>query len=288
MSMAGPVTNALSFDLEHWYSATLLRGEVYEPTVHIQDSIDIVLQILRRHGTQATFFTVGEVVRDYPDIVREIAAEGHEIASHGYTHTPLSELDPAKFGQEIDRSNEAISKAVGQRPDGFRAPNFSLAPKTAWAIDVLDSKGLRYDSSVFPVRTPMYGVSSAPIHPYRVHPDDPFAEGRPESGEGGFVEFPLAVSGSSVRLPVAGGFYARLFPTWLLKRGIRHLNTYAVPAMLYFHPWEFNPEVPIRDLPWHKRFVSFHNVETLETKFDELLSSFEFDTVRRVLEGSLL
>ena len=281
--MTAVTTNVLSFDLEHWYSATLLRGEVHEPTVHIHESVDVVLDILDRHGVKATFFTVGEVARDYPGLVREVAEDGHEIASHGHTHTPLFELSPEEFDRELDRSNEAISKAIGRRPSGFRAPNFSLVPETTWAIDVLESKAFRYDSSVFPVRTPMYGVSGAPIYPYRVRPDDPFSERRPALSERGIVEFPLAVCSSSFRLPIAGGFYARLFPMWILKQGIRRLNSYGVPATVYFHPWELNPAVPVDDIPWHKRFVSFHNVERLESRLDELLSLFEFDTVERAL-----
>lgn len=277
------VTNILSFDLEHWYTATLVRGEVTSPVSHLERSVEIVREILRAHDTTATFFVVGEVAAEYPALIRALAADGHEIASHGQTHTPLFELTPEAFARELEVSSDAIEDATGVRPAGFRAPNFSVTPQTAWAFDVLEHSDLRYDSSVFPVRTPMYGVSSAPIHPYRVGPEDRFSEGDCASSDG-LLEFPLATFHPTVRLPTAGGFYARLFPTWLMQRGIDNLNRRGIPATLYFHPWEFNPAVTTSELPMHKRFVSFHGIDTLAEKLEKLLVSHEFDTIERHVE----
>lgn len=272
---SSPVGNVLSFDLEHWHTATLLRDEVGAPTDRVEDSVRIVRERLSDHDTRATFFVVGEVALEYPDVVRALADDGHEIATHGHTHTPLFELTPAEFEDELDRSIDAITDATGTRPIGFRAPNFSITPKTEWAFDVLAESDLRYDSSVFPVRTPMYGVSRAPVRPYRVGGTEPFSDGTDR--EPGLLEFPLATFHPMLRLPTAGGFYARLLPTWLLKRGIRNLNRRRIPATLYFHPWEFNPDVPTGSLPAHKRFVSFHGIQGIERKLDALLDAFEFE-----------
>lgn len=302
----GAARNVLSFDTEHWYSATLLADEVDDPADHICESVEIVLDILRRHDATATFFVVGEVARDYPELVARIANEGHEVGSHGHTHTPVFELTRESFAREIDRSVEAIRTAVGRPPRGFRAPNFSITQTTDWAIEVLVDQGFDYDSSVFPVRTPMYGVGDAPRRPYLASPATPFTAARErvtptagardrasadrderesgavpsavtlDPGDDALLELPLAVYHPRLPLPIAGGFYARLLPTGLIRRGIENLNARGVPATIYFHPWEFNPAVIRDDVPFHKRFVSFHGVQRTGETLSSLLSSFEF------------
>jgi polysaccharide deacetylase family protein (PEP-CTERM system associated) len=274
--MRSAVTNVLSFDVEHWYSATLLRDAVTDPVERIEESVGIVLDLLADWNVTATFFVVGEVAREQPDLVARIAAEGHEIGSHGHTHRPLFELTREQFATELDRSSAAIRDATGIPPVGFRAPNFSVTPRTQWAITVLDRAGFRYDSSVFPVRTPMYGVAGASVRPTLIDPNEPFENRSEENGT--LVELPLAVFHPRFRLPVAGGFYARLLPTWLLKRGIRTLNARGLPATIYFHPWEFNPAVATTAVPAHKRFISFYGNKRLKTKLETLLDTFEFTT----------
>lgn len=272
----GNTTNTISFDLEHWHSATLVAPEVDDPVDHIEQSVDIVLDLLSRRGVTATFFVVGELADAYPALVRRIADGGHEIASHGHTHTPLFDLTPETFERELSRSAAAIRRAVGRDPIGFRAPNFSVSRETEWAFPILESSDYAYDSSVFPRETPMYGVSGAPLRPYRVAVDFPFesvSEGRADDG---LVEFPLAVTDTPIRIPIAGGFYARMLPPGVLERGIRRLNRHGVPATLYFHPWEFNPEISYRGISPHRRFVSSFGTDRLEAKIDRLLWRFDF------------
>lgn len=272
--------NVLSFDLEHWHTATLVADAVSNPRDRIRTSTRIVLDVLDDHGTSATFFVVGEVAAEYPDLIGEVRADGHEIASHGHTHTPLSQLDPETFRRELQQSLAAIERATGTVPGGYRAPNFSVTRKTPWAIDILREEGFEYDSSVFPVKTPMYGVSGAPISPYYPAVGAPFEA---DAGAGGsLLELPLAVFHPRVRLPVAGGFYARMLPYWVIAKGIRSLNARDIPAMIYFHPWEFNPAVPIDDLPMWNRFVSFHGIGGLRSKLERLLETFPFATANRM------
>ncbi|WP_246310181.1 polysaccharide deacetylase family protein [Halorarum halophilum] len=277
-------TNAISFDVEHWHSATLLSDAVEDPEDRIEESVDVVLDVLRRHDVRATFFVVGEVASEYPDVVRKIADAEHELASHGHTHTPLFELSPDAFERELDRSTTAIERASGIEPVGFRAPNFSVTGRTDWALSILESNGYRYDSSVFPVTTPMYGVSGAPIRPYDVALDDPFHASSAEQSGCGLVEVPLSVLGSRVRLPIAGGFYGRVTPVWLLERGIRRLNRRGIPATLYFHPWEFNPAVRVDSPSVPKRFVSFVGIEKTARKLDRLLTAFDFGPIRAMVD----
>lgn len=279
-----PVTNVISFDLEHWHSATLVREHVSNPRDWVEESVERVLELLSNHDVTATFFVVGEVAREYPGVLERIADADHEIATHGDTHTPLSALNPETFVDEIERSCDAIERVTGYRPRGFRAPNFSLGPPTAWAMEELAAAGFTYDASVFPVRTPMYGVSGAPIHPYRLNPEAPFRDHRDtvESKTDQMIELPAAVFHPQLKIPIAGGFYGRVLPRRLLTRGIRNLNARGIPATLYFHPWEFNPEVPIEHLPKHKEFVSFYGIEKLAGKLDTLLTTFPFDTAESV------
>lgn len=281
---SGPVTpNALTFDVEHWHDATLVGDHVTEPEDHIERSVRIVLDLLDRHAVRATFFVLGRVAEAYPGLVRSIRDGGHELASHGQTHTPLFELTPAQFAAELADSADAIAAAAGVRPRGFRAPNFSITPETDWAFPVLDESDYRYDSSVFPRRTPMYGVARGPRSPYVVAPDDPFEPDARATTATGLVEAPLAVSASPLRLPIAGGFYARVLPSSLLFRGIARLNRLGRPANVYFHPWEFNPAVRTDELPVPQRLVSFYGIDTLGQRIDGLLSRFEFGPLGTLL-----
>lgn len=276
--------NALTFDLEHWHSATLLQSDLDDPTDHLEESVEIVLDLLDKHDVKATFFVVGEIAEEYPELVRAVRDGGHEIGSHGHTHTPLFNLTREEFETELERSTEAIEDACGVEPVGFRAPNFSVTHRTEWAFDVLESQGYQFDSSVFPVGTPMYGVSGGPRRPYRVpsaEPLDPMADGESPAS---LVEFPLSVLGNSVRLPVAGGFYARILPERVLKWGVHRVNKRGLPANLYFHPWEFNPAVQISSQSFYKRFISFHGIEKTREKLDSLLLAFNFKTMGSVLE----
>ncbi|EMA53039.1 MULTISPECIES: polysaccharide deacetylase family protein [Halococcus] len=278
-------TNALSFDLEHWFTATLLREETTDPVVHVERSTEIVLDLLDRHDVTATFYVVGEVAEAYPDLIARIATAGHEIGSHGHTHRPLFELTPEIFREELDHSSDALEAAVNERPRGFRAPNFSVTPRTEWAFETLTDAGFEYDSSVFPVKTPMYGVRGAPLRPYAVNLDAPFAAGGPPRPDA-LTEVPLAVFHPHVRLPIAGGFYARVLPARVVKWGIKTFNASGTPATLYFHPWEFNPAVAdeLGDVSPHARFISSHGIDTLAAKLDSLLEAVEFGPVEDVID----
>ncbi|WP_227356811.1 polysaccharide deacetylase family protein [Haladaptatus salinisoli] len=272
------VPNALTFDLEHWYSATLVRDAVDDPRDRVHESVAIVRHLLDKHEVTATFFVVGQLAREYPDLIEQLADDGHEIGSHGHTHTPLHDLTAVSFRRELAASADAIESATGRRPEGFRAPNFSVGPETEWAFDALLAEGYRYDSSVFPAWTPMYGVPRAAVYPYSVDVTDPFTA----KVDGELWEFPAAVFHPRIRMPIAGGFYARLLPVRVIQWGIRLLNRREIPATLYFHPWEFNPAVKVADLPSHNRFITFHGIDRTREKLDQLLNSFEFGSIEDV------
>ena len=281
------VPNTLGFDLEHWHSATLVDDAVEAPVDRIEESVDVVLSVLDRHDVEATFFVVGELAAEYPGLVRRVHAAGHELASHGHTHTPLFDLTPDAFETELRRSAAAIERAAGVEPDGFRAPNFSVTRRTDWAFEVLESSDYRYDSSVFPVRTPMYGVAGAPLDPYPVPEGDPFRTATADERVRDLLEVPMTVAGPLARLPIAGGFYARVLPVTVLEQAIRRLRSRGRSANLYFHPWEFNEDVRLEDLAPHKRFVSFHGIERTEAKLDRLLERFDWGPVGSIRNDAL-
>ncbi len=287
------VRNSISFDLEHWYTATLLVNDVVDPVDRIVESTDIVLDLLDRHDVTSTFFVVGHVAEEYPWLIRKIHDQGHEIGSHGQTHKPLFDLSPAEFERELTESGTAIEAATGEYPLGVRMPNFSLTRQTKWGFDILAQSDYRYDSSVFPMKTPMYGVSGGPIAPYWVNPRNPFdSMAAVEADERSLVECPLAVTNTFPRIPVAGGFYARVSPVKVLSWGIQRLNRAGIPANLYFHPWEFNPDVPVSEPRLYKRVVSFSGIDRLADKVERLLTAFEFgsvsDTIRTALGPNAL
>jgi polysaccharide deacetylase family protein (PEP-CTERM system associated) len=236
-------TTVLSFDVEEHYRI--------EAAAHLSCPDDLkhtysqrtdattrdLLRLLAAADCKATFFILGEVAVKYPKLVRDIHEAGHEIASHGWNHEPVHRLTPATFRDDLTKSKHALEQAAGAPVSGYRAPTFSVMRQTAWAIDVLQECGYRYDSSVFPVVHDRYGVPDAPVVPFRCV--------GPHGGKG-ILEFPpLTIRGPFTNLPVGGGGYFRLLPLGLLKTGI-WMNRQRSPsvAMLYFHPWEFDPGQP--------------------------------------------
>jgi len=244
----------------------------------IRQSLKIALDLLNRHNLRATFFVVGELVEKYPEIAETIRRDNHEIAFHGYYHRPLWELKAEKFRMEIDRFNSLI----GEKCAGFRAPSFSLDNKTRWALKVLENSGCQYDSSVFPAKTPLYGVWNAPSTPYK-----PSYENITERDEKARLwEFPLLVCKmKGIRVPVAGGFYMRFLPADLIVRTIKRLNQQGFPAVIFFHNWEIDPETPRLRLGLYRYFVTYHRLKDTSKKLEHVLSKFKFMGVKDYLEN---
>jgi polysaccharide deacetylase family protein (PEP-CTERM system associated) len=276
------VIHALSFDLEEWYHADILAPYVPEAerTSQVREAMRPVLELLRTAGVRATFFTVGEIARDHPDLIAELAADGHEIACHTMTHPNLWRLTPADFAVELEQYNVAVAGALpGAQALGFRAPMFSLDQRSHWALGMLRDAGFRYDSSVVPVRTPWYGVSGAPLGIYHASLDDP---GR--DSKDGFLEFPLTVcSIGPVRIPAAGGVYLRLIPYPVFRSLLRRVAKRR-PFVIYVHPWETYAATPRYPLPFVERFGLYTNIRHARRRLERLLHDFSFAPVREVLD----
>jgi len=276
---------ALSIDLESYWHAELLRTRV--DRAHADDRVEAatrpLLDLLARRGVRATFFIVGEVIESHPDLIQTIVAAGHEVGCHTYTHRPLWELDETTFEEEILRFQQALGDAApGVIPRGFRAPTFSLSPDTTWALDVLARHGYAYDSSVFPMKTPLYGVPGAPPAPYRPGPDlistDPAAP---------LLEWPMtAWRIGPLTIPVCGGFYLRVLPMPLILHGLRAAAQRG-PIVIYLHPWELDPDTPRVPLSAQDRFITYHNIgRAMQKRLEALLDAFDFQPMNEILFGA--
>lgn len=271
---AAPGRIVLSFDVEEHYRIEAARGLVIDPALKVhyrkrlQPLIQWLLEQLHPFGIKATFFFVGQIARHHKALIRTIHDAGHEIASHGWDHRRLHQLCPASFREDVRRSKDALEQAIGEPVVGYRAPTFSVMPETAWALDVLADVGMAYDSSIYPVRHDRYGVPKAPRVPF-------VARGISSS----ILELPpatLRVAG--LNLPVGGGGYFRLFPSFLLERAFRQIERRCTPAIttLYFHPWEFDPDQARLPLGQLSGFRTYVGLARTRERFGRLLSRHRF------------
>ncbi len=237
----------------------------------LRPSVDWLLDRLASREVRATFFVVGQVALHSPGIVKDIHKAGHEVASHSWEHRRIHSLSPAGFREDLRLSKDALEQVTGEKIVGFRAPTFSLTAETAWAIDVLVEEGFVYDSSIYPVRHDRYGVPLAPRVPFRV-----------QGTAAEILELPpatLRVLGQN--LPVGGGGYFRLLPIGLMEAGVRQLRHFS-PAMLYFHPWEFDPHQPRLPLRALSRLRTYWGLYRSCTRFRDVLTRFSFTLAKDV------
>jgi polysaccharide deacetylase family protein (PEP-CTERM system associated) len=263
---ASPVV--LSFDVEehHRIEAAVDLMVPGGQIAHYRDRMDAttrwLLDRLAAHQAKATFFIVGDITLHNPGLIRAIHRAGHEVASHSWDHQRLHRLSPEQFREDARRSKRALEDVTGEAVVGYRAPTFSVVQETAWAIDILAEEGYRYDSSIYPIRHDRYGVPKAPRTPFTVW-------GRQHA----MLELPpLTWNVLGARLPVGGGGYFRLFPLWLMKRGIRQMDRLAEPTMLYFHPWEFDTEQQRLPLGRFNRVRTYLGVRRAPARLAALLA----------------
>lgn len=277
--MAINFTNILQVDVEDWYCDLDIKNWEFQED-RVVESTNKVLDILREANTFATFFVLGYEAEHHPELVKRIKKEGHEIATHGYAHRPIMKETPREFEDDLLRSIkilEEIIGAEGERVLGYRAPRFSITEETSWVIDILKQTGLKYDSSVFPVKTHLYGVPRAPLFPYHISSSNIMIDYPAED----FLEIPLSVyeiPAISMNIPVAGGFYLRFFPYPFIKYALRKINRQNQVAVCYIHPWELDPQHPkIHSLGWYH----YWRLASTEKKFRQLLRDFQFTSVSR-------
>ncbi len=269
-----PIHNILTFDVEDWYHANyegvdLSRYRGQES--RFRADMDLLLQMCSDAGCKATFFVLGQIGEEYPDVVKAIADGGHEIASHGYGHQLAYKQTAEEFRDDVKKSAEILQTLTGEKVLGYRAPSWSIVESNLHYLEILESLGLKYDASIFPVKTFLYGIPNAPT---AIH--HPCVNGRKLT----LYEVPMSVMrlfGKNIGF--SGGFYFRLFPQWLIERGIRTVNTQGRSALVYLHPRELDPRERRLSLPLLESFIQYYNVGGNPVKLEAILHSYPFISI---------
>ncbi|MEC8558012.1 MAG: XrtA system polysaccharide deacetylase [Planctomycetota bacterium] len=279
LPLTAGVPNALTVDVEDYFQVsafadrvTLQDWDKYE--CRVEANTDRILEIFDQASVQGTFFILGWVAERYPGLVKRIHAAGHEIASHGYWHQLVYDLTPEEFAKDISDSKDAIANACGAEATAYRAPSFSITPRSEWALDILIEQGFTLDSSIFPIKGhDRYGFPDAPKHIHTIEREN-------ES----LIEFP-PTSGSLGPLPVPiGGGYFRLFPLALTLRAIEQVRNSIGPGMFYIHPWEIDPNQPkIQGASAKSRFRHYANLRKTSEKLRRMITKHSFAPIRNIL-----
>lgn len=277
-----PLTNALTVDVEDYFQVWALAPYIDPATwdqrpCRIERNMQVVLDLFAQHQAHATFFTLGWVAERYPQIIKNIVAAGHEIASHGYAHERVSDLTPAHYRADLLRAKKVLEDISGQPIRGYRAPSFSIGLNNLWALDVIGETGHTYSSSIYPVKHDHYGIPNAPRFAFR--------------HDNGLLEIPITTTRQFGRnLPAGGGGYFRLLPYAASRWMIRQVHQHDTQScMFYFHPWEIDPGQPrIMEARWKSRFRHYTNLNRMHGKLARLLQDFHWNRADQVFARQLL
>lgn len=264
------ITNALTIDVEDYFQVSafaphIARSEWNTRECRVERNVNSILDMLARRNTKATFFTLGWIAERYPQLVREIVEEGHELASHGYGHERASDQSEEAFFADINLAKIVLEDLTGVQVNGYRAPSFSIGTGNLWAFDCLVRAGYRYSSSIYPIRHDHYGMPDSPRFAYEVRP--------------GLMEIPITTLRVLNRnLPSSGGGYFRLLPyalsRWMLGRVNGHDRE---SGIFYFHPWEIDTGQPrIAGISRKTRFRHYVNINRMESRLNRLLGDFKW------------
>ena len=273
-----PLMNALTVDVEDYFQVSAMAPHIARDSwdtqpCRVERNVQRLLAMFAQHQAHATFFTLGWIAERYPQLVRDIVAGGHELASHGYGHLRASDQSRVDFTQDVQRAKGLLEDIGGRAVQGYRAPSFSIGHSNPWAFDVLLESGYRYSSSVYPVQHDHYGMPDAPRFPYAARP--------------GLVEIPITTTRVMGRnLPAGGGGYFRLAPYRLSRWALRRVNTIdRRPAIFYMHPWEIDPGQPrVAGANLKTRFRHYVNLSRTEARLGRLLHDFKWGRMDEVFD----
>lgn len=272
------ITNALTIDVEDYFQVSAFASHIDRAdwdtlSCRVERNVDLILAILAEHKARATCFTLGWIAERYPELVRRIVAQGHELASHGYDHQRVTSQNRMQFSQDVTRAKHLLEDIGGVSVKGYRAPSFSIGSTNLWALETLKEAGYSYSSSIYPVRHDHYGMPEAPRFAFYPH------------GAEGLLELPLTtVSVFNRNLPAGGGGYFRLFPYSVSRWCMRRVNTVDHrPCIFYFHPWEIDPGQPRqRGISMKTRFRHYVNLSSMERRIRALVNDFKWDRMDRI------
>ena len=275
--MTREIYNIMSVDLEDYYcDLKFEKWNLYEDRVI--ENTNKILDLFEKFNVKATFFTLGYIAEKFPELVKEIDHRGHEIASHGYSHQDIRKISKEQFEMDLKKSLDILEKITGKKVLGFRAPYFSIDKKSFWAMEIL-SKYFKYDSSIFPVKTPLYGVPNAPRTIYKLNISNPEIK----DDKSKLVELPLATHRIPMvgNIPIAGGFHLRFLPYQYIRYGLNRINKENNSFVFYIHPKDLDPKMPkIKEYAWHY----YYNLKGALNKFERVVDDFKFITAREYLK----
>ncbi len=272
----------LSVDVEDYFQVEAFAGSVTRESwpnwpSRVVDNTRRVLDLFDQHNAKATFFFMGWVAERFPDLVRDAHSRGHELACHSYWHRTVYSLTPQVFREDTRRARDVIEQVSGARVLGYRAPTWSITKDCLWALDILAEEGFRYDSSIYPIQHDLYGVPGAKRFPYTF-----------TCGNGMTLrEFPPAtVRFAGMNFPAAGGGYLRIFPYAYTEWVFRHFEEKDHQrVVVYFHPWEVDPEQPRIKDKLKSRFRHYTNLSQMQGRVSSLLKNHSFQSFRDLLEA---
>jgi polysaccharide deacetylase family protein (PEP-CTERM system associated) len=265
------IKNYLTIDVEDYYQVSAFEkicgfDEWGDYPSRVVASTERVLSILEEFDIKATFFVLGWTAGKFPDLVRKIDQQGHELACHSFNHRLVYNLSPKEFKEDTRLAKNLIEQAAGKKVRGYRAPSYSINSRSLWAFEILEELNFEFDSSLFPIYHDRYGDPGAPRFPHQI---------------GGFriVEYPIStVQTGKIRIPVGGGGYFRLYPYWFVKRALASINQQErKPFVFYLHPWEMDPKQPrMQNAKLLSRFRHYVNLNKTAERFSNLLRDFNF------------
>jgi|SRR5215831_8872405 len=272
--------NALTIDLEDYYHVSAFKDQIATAQWNSQESrieytTNLLLDLLDETGCKATFFTLGWVVENRPRVVRQVADRGHEIACHSLRHRTVYEMTPEEFREDTRIAKQLLEDSAGAVVHGYRAPSFSITAKSLWAFEVLAELGFTYDSSIFPIRHPNYGMPHMIRTPFQVLTD-----------AGSITEFPMpTLLLGDMRAPIGGGAYFRFLPYGYTKWAIQFINRHENrQCCVYLHPWELDPQQPRMHGSLTSRIRHYVGLRNTPIKFRKLLRDFEFQPMSVLIE----
>lgn len=271
----GPA-NAFTVDVEDYFHVSAFERHIARATwerqpQRVEASTNRLLELLARHQVAGTFFTLGWVAERHPRLMRAIVDGGHELASHGYDHTRVTQMRPEEFRADVTKTKQLLEDLTGTPVLGYRAPTFSFTRENAWTYAILAESGYRYSSSVAPVRHDLYGIPDAPRHAYR--------------DVSGITEIPLStIKVAGTNLPCGGGGFFRLYPyrvtRWCVERVNRREGR---PCIFYMHPWEIDPGQPRqKHLGFKTRLRHYLNLERVHGRLEQLLRDFTWNRMDKI------
>lgn len=264
--------NAMTVDVEDYFQVSAFEHHISRESwdrlpCRVERNMDVILGLMAESGTKATFFTLGWLAERYPALVKRLVAEGHELASHGYSHRRASDQSRKEFFQDISSAKKLLEDIGGVEVKGYRAPSFSIGTDNMWALALLKDAGYQYSSSIYPVAHDHYGMPDAPRFGYT-----------PGAGNGLLELPPTTIHAFGRNWPASGGGYFRLLPYQASRAMIKHINRREQQsAIFYFHPWEIDPDQPRqRNISFKSRFRHYVNLQRTQGRIRKLLNDFEW------------